>query len=47
MKFASVEQAIRFSFNMSERAEYSRNDWESSSATLIGLIESLDIVEMN
>ncbi len=23
--------------------EYSRNDWESSSATLMGLMESLDI----
>ena len=26
MKFNSVEQAIRFAFNMSERAEYSRSD---------------------
>lgn len=26
MRFRSVEQAVRFSFNMSERAEYSRSD---------------------
>lgn len=26
MKFRSVEQAVKFSFNMSERSEYSRSD---------------------